>query len=63
VYFVPGGYEPELRAIERFVGELKDRLGEAKRMLVMAWSWWTGRSTATPSPPPWTSRWTGRPTP
>jgi hypothetical protein len=37
VYFVPGGYEPELRAIERFVGELKDRLGEeAKRTLVMA---------------------------
>ena len=34
---MPGGYEPELRAIERFVGELKDRLGEeAKRTLVMA---------------------------
>jgi hypothetical protein len=30
-------HEPELRAIERFVGELKDRLGEeSKRTLVMA---------------------------
>jgi hypothetical protein len=37
VYFVPRGYEPELRAIERFVGELKDRLKEeTKRTLVMA---------------------------
>jgi hypothetical protein len=37
VYFVPRSYEPELRAIERFVGEFKDRLNEkAKRTLVMA---------------------------
>jgi hypothetical protein len=37
VYFVPRAHEPELRAIERFVGELKDRLKEgAKRTLVMA---------------------------
>ena len=37
VYFLPRAHEPELRAIERFVGELKDRLnGEAKRTLVMA---------------------------
>jgi hypothetical protein len=37
VYFVPMAHEPELRVIERFVGELKDRLGEeAKRTLVMA---------------------------
>jgi hypothetical protein len=37
VYFVPGAHEPELRAIERFVGELKDRLKEeTKRTLVMA---------------------------
>jgi hypothetical protein len=37
VYFVPRAHEPELRAIERFEGELKDRLiGEAKRTLVMA---------------------------
>src|SRR5829696_6279811 len=37
VYFVPMAHEPELRAIERFVGELKDRLiEEAKRTLVMA---------------------------
>jgi hypothetical protein len=37
VYFVPMAHEPELRAIERFVGELKDRLKEeAKWTLVMA---------------------------
>jgi hypothetical protein len=37
VYFVPRGHEPEVRAMERFVGELKDRLKEkAKRTLIMA---------------------------
>jgi hypothetical protein len=37
VYFVPRGHEHEVRAIERFVGELKDRLEEkAKRTLIMA---------------------------
>src|SRR5215218_1233709 len=37
VYFVPRSHEPEVRAIERFVGELKDRLKEkAKRTLIMA---------------------------
>jgi hypothetical protein len=37
VYFVPRAHEPELRAIERFVGELKGRLTEeAKSTFVMA---------------------------
>jgi hypothetical protein len=64
VYFVPRDREPELRAIGRFVEEMKDRLGEAaRRTVAMTVPLWTRRSTATRSPPPSTSRSSARRTP